>query len=201
MRILKILENSINDKFIDIAVKALADGEILIYPTDTLYAIGCNALNNSAIGKICKIKGINPDKTNLSIICDGISMAAEYARFDNRMFKLLKNNMPGPFTFIFPASSSLPKVFKGRKSVGIRIPDNKIAIELVRRLGNPVLSTTIKYEDDDYGVNPELIAEAYDGVVPYMIDGGDGGLVPSTVVDCTTGEAEVVREGKGELRL
>lgn len=201
MRILKILENSINDKFIDIAVKALADGEILIYPTDTLYAIGCNALNNSAIGNICKIKGINPDKTNLSIICDGISMAAEYARFDNRMFKLLKNNMPGPFTFIFPASSSLPKVFKGRKSVGIRIPDNKIAIELVRRLGNPVLSTTIKYEDDDYAVNPELIAEAYDGVVPYMIDGGDGGLVPSTVVDCTTGEAEVVREGKGELRL
>lgn len=201
MRVLKILENNINDRFIDIAVKALADGEIIIYPTDTLYAIGCNALNNSAIGKICKIKGVNPEKTNLSIICDGISMAAEYAKFDNHMFKVLKKNLPGPFTFIFPASSSLPKVFKGRKTVGVRIPDNKIAVELVSRLGNPVLSTTIKYEDEDYAVNPELIAEAYDGIVPYMIDGGEGGLEPSTVIDCTGGEIEVLREGKGVLQL
>lgn len=201
MRVLKILENNINDRFIDIAVKALADGEIIIYPTDTLYAIGCNALNNSAIGKICKIKGINPDKTNLSIICDGISMAAEYAKFDNHMFKVLKKNLPGPFTFIFPASSSLPKVFKGRKTVGVRIPDNKIAVELVSRLGNPVLSTTIKYEDEDYAVNPELIAEAYDGIVPYMIDGGEGELEPSTVIDCTGGDIEVLREGKGVLQL
>ena len=201
MRVLKILENNINDRFIDIAVKALADGEIIIYPTDTLYAIGCSALNNSAIGKICKIKGINPDKTNLSIICDGISMAAEYAKFDNHMFKVLKKNLPGPFTFIFPASSSLPKVFKGRKTVGVRIPDNKIAVELVSRLGNPVLSTTIKYEDEDYAVNPELIAEAYDGIVPYMIDGGEGRLEPSTVIDCTGGEIEVLREGKGVLQL
>ena len=201
MRILKVLEGNINDRYMDMAVKALADGEIIIYPTDTLYAIGCNALNNSAINKICKLKGINPEKTNLSIICDGISMAAEYARFDNDMFKLLKKNLPGPFTFIFPSSSSLPKAFKGRKTVGVRIPDNRIARELVSRLGNPVLSTTIKYEDEDYAVNPELIAETYDGVVPYMLDGGEGGLIPSTVVDCTSGVAEVVREGRGELRL
>ena len=200
MKVFKILENSINERYIDSAVKALVDGEIIIYPTDTIYAIGCNALNNSAIAKICKIKGINPDKTNLSIICDGISMAAEYAKFDNRMFKMLKRNLPGPFTFIFPASSRLPKVFKGRKTVGIRIPDNKIATELVRRLGNPVLSTTIKWDDEDYAINPELIAEAYDGVIPYMIDGGDGGLIPSTVVDCTSGEPDVVREGKGILQ-
>ena len=150
MKILKVFENNPNPKFLDMAVEALRDGDIVIYPTDTLYAIGCDALNNSAINKICKLKGINPDKTNLSIICDGISMAAEYARFDNRQFKVLKTNLPGPFTFILPSSSSLPKVFKGRKTVGIRVPENNVAVELVRRLGNPILSTTISYTDDDY---------------------------------------------------
>lgn len=199
MKILKVFENNPNPKFLDMAVEALRDGDIVIYPTDTLYAIGCDALNNSAINKICKLKGINPDKTNLSIICDGISMAAEYARFDNRQFKILKNNLPGPFTFILPSSSSLPKVFKGRKTVGIRVPENNVAVELVRRLGNPILSTTISYTDDDYAVNPELIAETYADSAAYLLDGGDGGLIPSTVVDMTSGELEIVREGKGDL--
>lgn len=199
MKILKVFENNPNPKYLDMAVEALRDGDIVIYPTDTLYAIGCDALNNSAINKICKLKGINPDKTNLSIICDGISMAAEYARFDNRQFKVLKTNLPGPFTFILPSSSSLPKVFKGRKTVGIRIPENNVAVELVRRLGNPILSTTISYTDDDYAVNPELIAETYADSAAYLLDGGDGGLIPSTVVDMTSGELEIVREGKGDL--
>ena len=199
MKILKVFENNPNPKFLDMAVEALRDGDIVIYPTDTLYAIGCDALNNSAINKICKLKGINPDKTNLSIICDGISMAAEYARFDNRQFKVLKTNLPGPFTFILPSSSSLPKVFKGRKTVGIRVPENNVALELVRRLGNPILSTTISYTDDDYAVNPELIAETYADSAAYLLDGGDGGLIPSTVVDMTSGELEIVREGKGDL--
>lgn len=199
MKILKVFENNPNPKFLDMAVEALRDGDIVIYPTDTLYAIGCDALNNSAINKICKLKGINPDKTNLSIICDGISMVAEYARFDNRQFKVLKTNLPGPFTFILPSSSSLPKVFKGRKTVGIRVPENNVAVELVRRLGNPILSTTISYTDDDYAVNPELIAEAYADSAAYLLDGGDGGLIPSTVVDMTSGELEIVREGKGDL--
>lgn len=199
MKILKVFENNPNPKFLDMAVEALRDGDIVIYPTDTLYAIGCDALNNSAINKICKLKGINPDKTNLSIICDGISMAAEYARFDNRQFKVLKTNLPGPFTFILPSSSSLPKVFKGRKTVGIRVPENNVAVELVRRLGNPILSTTISYTDDDYAVNPELIAETYADSAAYLLDGGDGGLIPSTVADMTSGELEIVREGKGDL--
>lgn len=199
MKILKVFENNPNPKFLDMAVEALRDGDIVIYPTDTLYAIGCDALNNSAINKICKLKGINPDKTNLSIICDGISMAAEYARFDNRQFKVLKTNLPGPFTFILSSSSSLPKVFKGRKTVGIRVPENNVAVELVRRLGNPILSTTISYTDDDYAVNPELIAETYADSAAYLLDGGDGGLIPSTVVDMTSGELEIVREGKGDL--
>lgn len=199
MKILKVFENNPNPKFLDMAVEALRDGDIVIYPTDTLYAIGCDALNNSAINKICKLKGINPDKTNLSIICNGISMVAEYARFDNRQFKVLKTNLPGPFTFILPSSSSLPKVFKGRKTVGIRVPENNVAVELVRRLGNPILSTTISYTDDDYAVNPELIAETYADSAAYLLDGGDGGLIPSTVVDMTSGELEIVREGKGDL--
>ncbi len=199
MKVLKILENSINDKFIDLAVEALRNGDIIVYPTDTLYAIGCDALNNAAINKICKVKRINPDKTNLSIICDNISMAAEYARFDNNMFKLMKRNLPGPFTFIFPSSSSLPKVFKGRKTVGIRIPDNRIATEIVAKLGNPILSTTIEYEDEDYAISPELIAETYANIAAIMIDGGDGGLIPSTVVDCTGNDIEIIREGKGTL--
>lgn len=199
MKILRILEDNINDRFIDAAVDALKSGDLIVYPTDTLYALGCDALNNNAINKICRIKGINPDKQNLSVVCDSISMAAEYARFDNRMFKMMKANLPGPFTFIFPSSSTLPKVFKGRKTVGIRIPGNKIALEIARRLGNPIMTTTIKYDDDDYAVSPDLIADAYDDVAKYVIDGGEGGLIPSTVVDCTGDEPVVVRDGKGEL--
>lgn len=201
MKILKFFEGDINEKHIDMIVDALRDGKIIIYPTDTLYAIGCDALNNKAINEICKLKGINPDKTNLSIVCSEISMAAEYARFDNDQFKMMKANLPGPFTFIFHSSSTLPKVFKGRKTVGVRIPNNQIAVEIASRLGNPILSTTIEYDDEDYATNPDLIAENYADSVEYVIDGGIGGTIPSTVVDCTEGDVTILREGKGELEL
>lgn len=200
MKVCKIYGDNIDEKSLAVVAKALKSGEIIIYPTDTLYAFGCDALNNNAISKICKLKGINPDKQFLSIVCENISMAAEYARFGNNEFRLLKDNTPGPFTFIFPSSSSLPKVFKGRKTVGIRVPDNKIATTLAKMLGNPIMSTTIKSEDEDYATNPDLMAETYADSVDYIIDNGVGGLVPSTIVDCTASEYQIVREGKGELQ-
>ncbi len=200
MNILKMYPTSINEKYMDIIVASLRDGGIIVYPTDTLYAIGCNALNNQAIEKICKLKGINPLKTNLSIICCDISQASEYARIDNRAFKLMRDNLPGAFTFVLPVASTLPKVFKGRKTVGVRIPDNLIAREIVARLGNPILTTSIEWEEEMYedAVNPDSIAMRYDGFADFMIDGGEGGIVPSTVVDLLDSfSPEILREGLG----
>ena len=202
MKIFKMYTSNINDRFMDEVIDTLTDGGIVIYPTDTLYAIGCNALNNSAIERICKIKGINPQRTNLSIVCSDISQASQYARIDNRAYQLLRENLPGAFTFILPASTSLPKVFKGRKTVGVRVPDNVIACEIAARLGNPILTTSIEWDDDpEDGCNPQAIAMKYEGVVDIVIDGGYGELVPSTVVDCTdSANPEIIREGKGELK-
>ena len=199
MKVYRIHNDSIDDRTAGAVVDVLKGGGLIIYPTDTLYAIGCDALNNNAINRICKLKGVNPDKQFLSVVCDGISMAAEYARFGNAGFKLLKRNVPGPFTFIFPSLSSLPKAFKGRKTVGIRIPACKAARDLAYALGNPLLSTTIAYDDEDYATNPELIADAYRDSVDCIVDAGDGGLTPSTIVDCTIDGVRVVREGKGCL--
>ena len=201
MKILKMYTSNINDRFMDEVIDTLRDGGIVIYPTDTLYAIGCDALKNNAIERICKIKGINPQRTNLSIVCSDISQASQYARIDNRAFQLLRENLPGAFTFILPAASTLPKVFKGRKAVGIRVPDNVIACEIAARLGNPILTTSIEWDDDpEDGCNPQAIAMKYEDVVDIVIDGGSGELTPSTIVDCTDSAApEIVREGKGEL--
>ncbi len=201
MKILKMYTSNINDRFMDEVIETLRDGGIVIYPTDTLYAIGCDALKNNAIERICKIKGINPQRTNLSIVCSDISQASQYARIDNRAFQLLRENLPGAFTFILPAASTLPKVFKGRKTVGIRVPDNVIACEIAARLGNPVLTTSIEWDDDpEDGCNPQAIAMKYEDVVDIVIDGGNGELTPSTIVDCTDSSApEIVRDGKGEL--
>ena len=201
MKILKMYTSNINDRFMDEVIETLRDGGIVIYPTDTLYAIGCDALKNNAIERICKIKGINPQRTNLSIVCSDISQASQYARIDNRAFQLLRENLPGAFTFILPAASTLPKVFKGRKTVGIRVPDNVIACEIAARLGNPILTTSIEWDDDpEDGCNPQAIAMKYEDVVDVVIDGGSGELIPSTIVDCTDSSApEIVREGKGVL--
>lgn len=200
MKLLKIILSNPNERFIDMAVDALADGEIIIYPTDSLYALGCDALNNNAIEKICKIKGIRSDKTNLSIICNSISQAAEYARISNDIFSLMKNNLPGPFTFILPALSKLPKAFKKRRTVGIRIPDNNVAQKLVEKLGHPIMTTSIQFEDEDYGCEPELIAEQYENAADLLLDAGRGSTIPSTIIDCTSDAPEIVREGRGILK-
>ena len=200
MRILKMYTSNINDRFMNEIIDTLRNGGIIIYPTDTLYAIGCNAINNNAIERICKLKGINPQRTNLSIICSDISQASQYARIDNNAYKLLRDNFPGAFTFILPAASTLPKVFKGRKTVGVRVPDNVIAREIASQLGNPILTTSIECDDPDDACNPQAIAMKYERDVDLVIDGGYGDITPSTIIDCTdSAEPEIIREGKGIL--
>lgn len=201
--LVKLYETNPNQKDIDKVVSVLRGGGLIIYPTDTVYAIGCDALNVRAVEKICKIKGINPAKNNLSIICYDLSDISEYAKVDNATFKLMKKNLPGAFTFILNTTSSLPKIYKDRKTVGIRIPDNNIIREIVRVLGNPVMTTSLKKEDDEssaeYYTDPELIYEKYNKMVDLVVDGGYGGTDASTVIDYTSDELQIIRKGKGEL--
>ena len=200
--LLKLYEDNPNQREIDKVINTLRDGGIVIYPTDTLYAFGCDALNVRAVERICNIKGLNPQKNNLSIICHNLSDISEYAKVDTSTFKLMRRNLPGPFTFILNTTSTLPKIYKNRKTVGIRIPDNNIIRELVKQLGNPILTTSITIEENEtieYSTNPELIYEKWANIVDIVIDGGNGGLEPSTIIDCTNNMAEIVRQGKGEL--
>ncbi|HMM04612.1 MAG: L-threonylcarbamoyladenylate synthase [Dysgonomonas sp.] len=201
--LVKLYEENPNPKEIDKIVKVLQDGGLIVYPTDTVYAIGCDALNVRAVEKICRMKDINPEKSNLSIICYDLSNISEYARVDNNTFKLMKKNLPGPFTFILNTTSSLPKIYKNKKTVGIRIPDNNIIRELVHTLGNPIMTTSVKDDDEviEYTTDPELIYERYQDLVDIVIDGGYGGIEASTIVDCTGDEPEIMRQGKGELIL
>ncbi|MCH5214102.1 MAG: threonylcarbamoyl-AMP synthase [Muribaculaceae bacterium] len=199
MKILKIWGEELSERQINELVRSLKEGEIIIAPTDTLYAIMCDALSPKAIERVCRLKGINPEKTNLSIICSDISQAAEYANFNNETFRLLKEHTPGPFTFICKSAHALPAAFKRRKMVGVRIPAFKGVRDIASALGNPLLTTSIQYADEDYGTNPELIEEAYNDKVDTIIEGPAGGLTPSTVVDCTGSEIEVIREGLGQL--
>lgn len=199
MKSLRMYPTSLNDKFLDEAVDVLARGEIIIYPTDSLYALGCDALNNGAIERLCQVKGIDPRRQSLSIVCSSLSMASEYARIDNEAFRILRSNFPGPFTFILPAATTLPKVFKGRRTVGVRIPDNAIARALAERLGHPMLSTSIP--QDEEGVEPSTVALDYDNVASLLIDGGEGPATASTVVDLTDSRSpEIIREGLGQLK-
>ena len=201
--LLKIYNENPNPREIEKVVSALRDGGIVVYPTDTLYGMGCDALNVRAVEIICDLKGINPQKSNLSIICNDLSAISEYARVDTPTFKLMKRNLPGPFTFILPTTSSLPKIYKNKKTVGIRIPDNPVIREIARMLGNPVLSTSVKDEGEEieYTTDPDLIHEKWSDIVDIVIDGGFGGIEPSTVVDCTSDEPVIVRQGKGVLNL
>ncbi|MBB4036340.1 tRNA threonylcarbamoyl adenosine modification protein (Sua5/YciO/YrdC/YwlC family) [Dysgonomonas hofstadii] len=198
---IKLYEDNPNQKEVDKVIQVLRDGGLIIYPTDTVYAIGCDALNVRAVEEICRIKDINPAKSNLSIICYDLSNISEYARVDNATFKLMKKNLPGPFTFILNTTSSLPKIYKNKKTVGIRVPDNNIIRTLVHELGNPILTTSVKDDDEvvEYTTDPELIYEKYSDKVDVIIDGGYGGVEASTVVDCTGDEPEIIRQGKGEL--
>jgi len=196
----KLFEKDNSPRVMEELAELLNDGGIIIYPTDTTYAIGCHALKERAIERICTIKGLDPRKHRFSVVFPDMSTISEYVKVDNASFKLMRRNLPGPFTFILPAGSRLPKIFRNRKEVGIRIPDNAIATAICSQIEAPLLSTTLPYdEDDDIGffTEPELIEERFGHLVDLVIDGGTGGTVPSTIVDCTTGEAEIIRQGAG----
>lgn len=200
--ILKLYDKNNNPDDLQRIVDTLEEGGIIIYPTDTMYAIGCHALKERPIERICKLKNIDPRKHNLSIICYDLSNISEYARVSNATFKLMKRTLPGPFTFILNADSRLPKIFRNRKEVGIRVPDNNIIREICRMLNAPILTTTLPLkegEDIEYVTDPELIDEKFGNKVDWVIDGGIGGIEPSTVINCCGDEPEVVRQGKGRL--
>lgn len=200
--ILKLYDKNNNPDDLQRIVDTLEEGGIIIYPTDTMYAIGCHALKERPIERICKLKNIDPRKHNLSIICYDLSNISEYARVSNATFKLMKRTLPGPFTFILNADSRLPKIFRNRKEVGIRVPDNNIIREVCRMLNAPILTTTLPLkegEDMEYVTDPELIDEKFGDKVDWVIDGGIGGIEPSTVINCCGDEPEVVRQGKGRL--
>ncbi|RXQ97583.1 threonylcarbamoyl-AMP synthase [Ancylomarina salipaludis] len=202
--LLKLYPDNPNYKEFRKIAEILREGGVIIYPTDTVYAIGCDINSNKAIQKIAKLKGVSAEKANFSIICNNLSNLSEYAKVDNGIFKMMKKNLPGAFTFILPASSNLPKLFKSKKkNVGIRVPDHFIPLGIVEELGNPIMTTSIHDPDEvvEYTTDPELIHEKYQKDVDMVIDGSFGRNVASTIIDCTNGEFKVIREGIGELIL
>lgn len=201
---IKIYPENPNEKEIAKVVKVLKDGGLIIYPTDTVYGLGCDITNTKALERIAKIKGIKLEKANFSFVCCDLSHISDYIKqIDTSTFKILKRALPGPYTFILPGNNSLPKEFKKKTTVGIRVPDNEIALEIVRKLGNPIVSTSIHDEDEviEYTTDPELIFEKWQNLVDVVIDGGYGDNEASTIIDLSEGEAVVVREGKGSLDI
>ncbi len=199
-QLIRLYEENPNPKQINQVVEVLKKGGIIIYPTDTVYGLGCDITNNAAMERVARLKNINLEKANLSFICYDLSNLSDYTRqIDTPTYKILKRALPGPFTFILEGNNNLPKVFKRKKTVGIRIPDNNIIREIIRQLGNPVVSTSIYDEDEliEYTTDPELIYEKWKDLVDVVIDGGFGGNIPSTIIDLTKDEPEVVRVGKG----
>ena len=196
--LLKLYNKNNNPADLQRVVDLLNDGGLIIYPTDTMYAIGCHGLKERAVERICRLKDIDPKKNNLSIICYDLSSISEYAKVDNATFKLMRRNLPGPFTFILNGTTRLPKIFRNRKEVGIRMPDNPIIREIARLLDAPIMTTTLPHDEDEdieYVTDPELIDEKWGDTVDLIIDGGIGNMEGSTVVDCTQGEAEIIRQG------
>ena len=203
-QLIKIFEENPNEREINKVVEVLRNGGLIIYPTDTVYGIGCDITNLKAMEKVAKIKGVKLEKANFSFICYDLSNLSDYVKqIDTPTYKILKRGLPGAFTFVLPGNNNLPKAFKNKKTVGIRIPDNAIVREIVRKLGNPIVSTSIYDEDDllEYTTDPELIFEKWKNLVDLVIDGGYGGNIPSTVVDLSNGEIEVLREGKGDVEI
>ncbi|MGS2764480.1 L-threonylcarbamoyladenylate synthase [Sinomicrobium sp. M5D2P9] len=200
--LIRIYEENPNAREVRKVVNILRQGGLVIYPTDTVYGLGCDITNSKALERIARIKGVRLEKANFSFICADLSNLSDYVKqIDNSTFKLLKRALPGPFTFILSGNNNLPKDFKKKKTVGIRVPGNNIAQALVRELGNPIVSTSIYDEDEllEYTTDPELIHEKWDNLVDVVIDGGYGDNMASTVVDLTNGEPEVIRQGKGNL--
>lgn len=201
---IKIYEENPNPKEIKRVVKILRAGGVIIYPSDTVYALGCDINNNRAMERVAQLRGVKLEKANFSFVCEDLSNLSDYVKqIDTPTFKILKRNLPGPYTFILPGNNNLPTVFKKKKEVGIRVPDNAITRAIVQELGNPIISTSIKDEDEliEYTTDPELILEKWDNLVDLVIDGGYGGNIASTVIDLTGPEPIMIREGKGNLEL
>ena len=201
---IKIYPENPNPKAIQKVVKVLKSGGLIIYPTDTVYGLGCDITNIRALERIARIKGVKLEKSNFSFVCEDLSNLSDYVKqIDSTTFKILKRALPGPYTFILPGSKQLPNPFKKRKTVGIRVPDNSIALALVHELGNPIVSTSIRDDDDivEYTTDPELILEKWDNLVDLVIDGGYGGNEASTIIDLSEDQPIIVREGKGSLEI
>ncbi len=203
-KLIKLYNDNPDPKRIKAVVDVLKNGGLVIYPSDTVYALGCDITNNKALEKIARMKDVKLDKANFSFVCSDLSNLSDYVKqIDTPTFKILKRALPGPYTFILPGNNNLPKVFKKKKEVGIRVPDNKIVQLLVQELGNPIVSTSIKDEDEilEYTTDPELIYEKWQNLVDVVIDGGYGDNVASTVVNLTGEQPQVIREGKGSLEI
>ena len=203
--ILKIYPENPNQRHLDKVINCLQDGGIVIYPTDTIYGMGCDIFKQKSIERITEILGDRKQKDSMTFICADLSDISNYTKpIPNHIFKTMKKVLPGPFTFILEANNNVPKLLQSKKkTIGIRIPDNPIILEIVRQLGHPILSTSVKDEDEiiEYTTDPELIYERFEDMVDIVIDGGYGDNTPSTVLDCTSGDIEVIREGKGDVSL
>lgn len=198
MKVYRMYDSSINERYIDEIVEALRGGAVVVYPTDSFYAIGCDALNNRAVERVCKIKDINPSRQRLSMVCSGISQASEYTRIDNDAFRIMRANLPGPFTFVLPASPRLAKAFKGRKEAGVRVPAANIARRLAEELGNPILSTSAVWDGatPEELALPEEIKMQFGHQTDIFIDGGEAIARPTAIVDLADpDEPQILREG------
>ena len=201
---IKIYPDNPSEAAIAKVVKVLKEGGLVIYPTDTVYGLGCDITNTKALERIARIKGVKLEKANFSFICHDLSNLSDYVKqIDTATFKIVKRALPGPYTFILPGSTKLPKEFKKKTTVGIRVPDNSIALEIVRQLGNPIVSTSIHDEDEviEYTTDPELIFEKWQNRVDMVIDGGYGDNTASTIIDLSGLEPIVIREGKGDVDI
>ena len=200
---IRLFDDNPNLNTISKIVEVLRNGGVIIYPTDTVYALGCDIFQSKALEKICRIKGVDIKKANFSVMCDSLKQISEFTKMDDDTFKLIKKNTPGPFTFILNGNNKLPKLFKERKTIGIRIPNRNLVKVIVEELGNPIFTTSLRIDgqDPDYEVNAELIKEKYGSRVDLIIDGGIGVDNLSTVVDCTGDDFEIIRQGVGELNF
>ena len=201
-KLIKVHPENPHERAIEQIVETLKDGGLIIYPSDTVYGLGCDITNAKAMEKLCRLKGIKQEKAQFSFVCNDLSHLAYYTKpISNTSFKLLKRALPGPFTFVMEASSKLPNTYKNRKTVGIRVPDHLVPQLIVEKLGNPIASTSIKDDDEiiEYTTDPELIAEKFDKLVDVVVDSGPGGNIASTVVDISAEEVLVLREGKGDI--
>jgi tRNA threonylcarbamoyl adenosine modification protein (Sua5/YciO/YrdC/YwlC family) len=203
-KLIKLYEENPNEKQVQEIVKVLRNGGLIIYPTDTVYGLGCDINNTRALEKIAQLRGVKLEKANFSFVCESLSNVSDYVKqMDTATFKILKRSLPGPYTFILEGNNNMPSVFKKKKTLGLRVPDNNITRAIVRELGNPIISTSIRDEDEviEYTTDPELIFEKWEKLVDIVVDGGYGGNIPSTVIDLTQGEPLLIREGKGSLEI